>query len=72
MHETGQAQGAGLGRGLLQATEVAARELGAARVVLETSTQHAAARAMYEAHGYQETTPYNDHGVPEHWYAKVL
>ena len=45
---------------MLQATEVAARELEAAWVVLETHTQLAAARAMYEAHGYQETTPYND------------
>lgn len=65
-------RGAGLGRGLLQAAEASARELGAARVVLETNTQLTEARAMYAAHGYEETAPYNDHGAAEHWYAKAL
>ncbi|MBB5938268.1 GNAT family N-acetyltransferase [Streptomyces zagrosensis] len=65
-------RGMGLGKELLRAAEVAARGLGAARVVLETNTQLTEARAMYEALGYQETAPYNNHGAAQHWYAKTL
>ena len=65
-------RGMGLGRGLLLAAEAAARELGAQRVVLETNTQLTEARCMYDAHGYRETEPYNDHRAAEHWYAKTL
>ncbi|MFF2845549.1 GNAT family N-acetyltransferase [Streptomyces sp. NPDC058001] len=65
-------RGTGLGRGLLLAAEAAARGLGAARIVLETNTRLTEARAMYEAHGYAETAPYNDHDAAEHWYGKPL
>lgn len=65
-------RGTGVGKGLLHAAETAARELGAERVVLETNTQLTEARGMYEAHGYQETSPYNDGRAADHWYAKTL
>lgn len=65
-------RGAGLGRGLLAAAEESARALGATRMVLETNTTLAEARALYTAHGYQETEPYSGHGFAEHWYAKDL
>ncbi|HWM40347.1 MAG TPA: GNAT family N-acetyltransferase [Streptomyces sp.] len=65
-------RGAGLGRGLLEAAEASARELGATRIVLETNHVLAEARRLYAAHGYEETVPYNDHGAAEHWYAKAL
>lgn len=65
-------RGMGLGGGLLTAAETAARELGAQRVVLETNTQLREARRLYEAHGYRETEPYNDHRAAEHWYVKTL
>ena len=65
-------RGSGLGRGLLLAAETSALEMGATHMVLETNTRLTEARGMYEAHGYVETAPYNDHGAAEHWYLKVL
>lgn len=65
-------RGMGLGKGLLRAAEAAARGLGAQRVVLETNTRLTEARGLYQAHGYQEIAPYNDHGAAEHWYEKAL
>ncbi|WP_406097648.1 hypothetical protein [Streptomyces sp. NBC_01013] len=38
----------------------------------ETNTELTEARALYTAHGYRETGPYNDHGKAEHWYVKPL
>jgi GNAT superfamily N-acetyltransferase len=65
-------RGAGLGRGLLLAVEAAAQKLGASRIVCETNTELTEARALYTAHGYEETAPYDGHGKAEHWYAKAL
>lgn len=65
-------RGAGLGRGLLRAVEEAAGRLGATRIVCETNTQLAEARALYTRHGYRETMPYDGHGKADHWYAKDL
>lgn len=65
-------RGAGLGRGLLLAAEAAAAELGATRVVLETNSQLTEARALYVAHGYEETAPYEGHRGADHWYARAL
>ncbi|MEO3752020.1 GNAT family N-acetyltransferase [Streptomyces sp. B6B3] len=65
-------RGAGLGRGLLVAVEESARRLGAVRIVCETNTQLAEARALYTRYGYEETTPYEGHGGADHWYAKTL
>ncbi|MDQ8708401.1 GNAT family N-acetyltransferase [Streptomyces sp. LHD-70] len=50
-------RGTGLGRGLLVAAETAAQELGATRMVCETNSQLAEARALYAAHAYEEIPP---------------
>jgi ribosomal protein S18 acetylase RimI-like enzyme len=47
-----RARSRGVGRGLLQAAVAYARELGAARVVLETGVDNAAAQALYAAAGW--------------------
>ncbi|WP_326739757.1 GNAT family N-acetyltransferase [Streptomyces sp. NBC_01022] len=65
-------RGAGLGRGLLAAVEAAAQRLGASRIVCETNAQLTEARALYTAHGYDETAPYEGHGRADHWYVKSL
>lgn len=44
----------GIGRSLLEAAESFAREDGAARMVLETSQDNDAARALYRSAGWQE------------------
>lgn len=46
------ARGHGVGRALLDAALAYARELGAARVVLETTEDNVAAQALYEASGW--------------------
>ncbi|MGW8379845.1 GNAT family N-acetyltransferase [Streptomyces sp. ODS28] len=65
-------RGTGLGRALLLAAEESARTLGATRTVLDTRTGLHEARALYTAHGYRETAPYNTGGDAEHWYVKEL
>ncbi|WP_433543765.1 GNAT family N-acetyltransferase (plasmid) [Streptomyces sp. CA-294286] len=65
-------RGAGPGHGLLRAVEASARKLGATRIVCETNSELTEARALYTAHGYEETEPYDGHGRAEHWYAKPL
>ncbi|MBB5913492.1 GNAT superfamily N-acetyltransferase [Nocardia transvalensis] len=57
---------------LVAAAEDAARELGAARLVLDTRSDLVEARALYARLGYAETAPYNDHRYAEHWFAKHL
>jgi len=47
-------QGRGLGRALLSRIEDAAREAGAARMILEVSAANGVARALYAAAGYTE------------------
>lgn len=46
-------QGTGYGRRLVRALEDRARDLGAARLVLETSETQTAARGLYESQGYE-------------------
>ncbi|MDI3409036.1 GNAT family N-acetyltransferase [Streptomyces cavernicola] len=65
-------RGTGLGRGLLVAAETAAQGLGATRMVCETNTQLTEARALYEAHAYEEIPPYEGLGRADHWFAKAL
>ncbi|WP_234536450.1 GNAT family N-acetyltransferase [Streptomyces shenzhenensis] len=72
MYVSPSGRGKGLGRGLLVAVEEAARSLGATRVVCETNTQLAEARALYTRYGYAETMPYEGHGSADCWYAKAL
>ncbi|MFF7474889.1 GNAT family N-acetyltransferase [Streptomyces sp. NPDC008092] len=57
---------------LVAAAEDAARALGAARIVLDTRTDLAEARALYARLGYTETGPHNDDVYAEHWFRKEL
>ena len=50
-----EARGLGLGRALLRAALLAARELGYARVYLETMEHMTAARSLYESVGFRQT-----------------
>ncbi|WP_077795988.1 GNAT family N-acetyltransferase [Streptomyces sp. JHA26] len=57
---------------LVGAAEEAARELGAARIVLDTRGDLVEARSLYARLGYTETEAYNDNPYAEHWFAKPL
>jgi putative acetyltransferase len=52
------ARGQGLGRRLAKASIAAGRELGYARMVLDTLATMTTARALYWNLGFRETTPY--------------
>jgi DNA-binding MarR family transcriptional regulator/GNAT superfamily N-acetyltransferase len=62
----------GLGRRMLTRLEAVARELGLARVVLDTNEELVEAIAMYEHAGYTSAERYNDNPYAHHWFAKVL
>jgi GNAT superfamily N-acetyltransferase len=57
---------------LVGAAEEAARELGAARIVLDTRGDLVEARALYARLGYTETEAYKDDPYAEHWFTKPL
>lgn len=65
-------RGLGLGRRLLAHLEQVARELGRARVVLDTNGTLTEAIAMYGAAGYEPVPRYNDNPYAQHWFAKDL
>ncbi len=62
----------GLARQLLGALEDAARELGYARVRLDTGPRQPHARALYLSAGYTEIGNYNDNPAASYWGEKVL
>ncbi|MFF5755871.1 GNAT family N-acetyltransferase [Streptomyces longwoodensis] len=66
------ARGTGGAALLVAAAERAARELGAARIVLDTRGDLVEARALYARLGYTETGPHNADPYAEHWFAKAL
>ncbi|MEU5179146.1 GNAT family N-acetyltransferase [Streptomyces longwoodensis] len=66
------ARGTGGAALLVAAAERAARELGAARIVLDTRADLVEARALYARLGYTETGPHNDDPYADHWFAKAL
>jgi len=62
----------GLGVVLLDALEAACRELGHARVRLDTNGALTPAIRMYESRGYQAIDRYNDNPDATHFFEKVL
>ena len=72
MYVVPDARGRGLARRLLAAIEDAARELGYARVRLDTGASQPHARALYESAGYGDVPDYNDNPYAAYWGEKVL
>jgi GNAT superfamily N-acetyltransferase len=72
MYVVPEARSRGLARVLLGALEDAARELGYARVRLDTGPRQPHARALYESTGYREVEPYNDNPFASYWGEKEL
>ena len=61
-----------MARALLAALEDAARDLGYARVRLDTGPRQPHARALYESAGYAEIPDYNDNPAASYWAEKRL
>ncbi len=72
MYVTPQARGRGLSRALLLALEAAARDLGFARVRLDTGPDQPRARSLYLASGYTEIADYNGNPFASFWGEKRL
>ena len=66
------AQGTGLGRRLLDWTEVVARDLGLPRIVLYTHEAMTRNIALYTRHGYVETHRVEEIGLRRVYMAKTL
>jgi len=62
----------GLGRQLLEALEDRARELGYARIRLDTGPRQPHAQAMYERAGYHPIDNYNGNSMAAFWGEKIL
>jgi DNA-binding MarR family transcriptional regulator len=65
-------RGVGLGRRLLDHLEQRCRELGGARVVLDTNSVLTEAISMYERAGFRSTERYNDNPYALRWFEKQL
>ncbi len=61
MYVAPESRGRGVGRGVLNALETEARNLGANRLVLETGTRQKEASALYESDGFKRTPPYREY-----------
>ena len=72
MYVVPDARGRGLARRLLGALEDAARELGYARVRLDTGPQQPHARSLYLSAGYTPVPNYNGNDVATFWGEKAL
>jgi ribosomal protein S18 acetylase RimI-like enzyme len=66
------ARGSGVGRGLLAALEVAAADLGAATVRLDTAASLTEALNLYRSAGYRDVAAYNDNPYAAHWLERTL
>ncbi|HWT93127.1 MAG TPA: GNAT family N-acetyltransferase [Solirubrobacteraceae bacterium] len=67
-----EARGRGLAKALLRALEDAARELGYARVRLDTGPKQPHAERMYRAAGYADIPDYNQNPFASFWGEKTL
>ena len=72
MYVVPHARGRGVARALLEALEDAARDLGHARVRLDTGARQPHARALYESAGYVEIPDYNGNPAASYWAEKPL
>jgi GNAT superfamily N-acetyltransferase len=66
------ARGRGVARRILADLEAAARELGYARVVLDTGDRMPEAQALYRSAGYREIADYNGNPWAAVWFEKRL
>src|SRR3984893_10406096 len=67
-----RARGLGLGRRLLEALELKAREAGMTVIHLETNGTLIEAIELYRHSGYQEVEAFNDEPYAHHWFEKRL
>ena len=72
MYVVPHARRQGLGRQLLEALEDKARELGYARIRLDTGARQPHAQAMYERAGYHPIENYNGNSQASFWGEKIL
>jgi GNAT superfamily N-acetyltransferase len=72
MYVVPEARQQGLGRRLLEELEAAARDLGYARIRLDTGARQPHAQAMYERAGYHPIDNYNGNAQASFWGEKVL
>ena len=72
MYVVPEARRQGLGRRLLEALEDRARELGYARIRLDTGARQPHAQAMYERAGYHPIDNYNGNSMASFWGEKIL
>ena len=72
MYVVPEARRQGLGRQLLEALEDRARELGYARIRLDTGARQPHAQAMYERAGYHPIENYNGNSMASFWGEKIL
>ena len=66
------ARGLGIARKVLRRLEEKAREVGVARLHLETNRTLAEAQALYRQEGYEEVAPFNSEPYAHHWFEKRL
>lgn len=72
MYVVPAARGRGHARRLLEALEEAGRDLGLARLRLDTGPQQPRARALYERAGYRAVPDYNGNSAASFWGEKDL
>jgi GNAT superfamily N-acetyltransferase len=72
MYVVPQFRGQGLSRVLLGALEEHARELGYARVRLDTGDRQPAAAALYDDAGYRRIPDYNGNRLARFWFEREL
>jgi DNA-binding MarR family transcriptional regulator/GNAT superfamily N-acetyltransferase len=65
-------RGLGIGRRILEALEVTARELGLTTLRLETHQTLEEAIRLYRSAGFREVTPFNADPYAHHWFAKRI
>ena len=57
---------------MLRSLEEKAREVGLARLHLETNRTLTEAQALYRQEGYEEVAPFNSEPYAHHWFEKRL